>query len=75
LSDNFPIQSGLKQGDALSQFLFNFASEYAIRKVHDNWVGLKLNETDQLQVHVGDVNLLVDNKDTTKKNTETLTVL
>jgi hypothetical protein len=32
LSDNFPIQNGLKQGDALSPLLFNFAFEYAIRK-------------------------------------------
>jgi hypothetical protein len=31
LSDNFPIQNGLKQGDALSPLLFNSALEYAIR--------------------------------------------
>jgi hypothetical protein len=39
LSDTFPIQNGLKQGDALSPLLFNFALEYAIRKVHGNLVG------------------------------------
>jgi hypothetical protein len=27
LSDNFPIWNGLKQGDALSPLLFNFALE------------------------------------------------
>jgi hypothetical protein len=32
LSDTFPTQNGLKQGDALSSLLFNFASEYAITK-------------------------------------------
>jgi hypothetical protein len=32
-SDKFPIQNGLKQGDALSPLLFNFALEYAIRRV------------------------------------------
>jgi hypothetical protein len=35
-------------------------------------VGLKLNGTHQLLVYVDDVNLLGDNIDTTKKNTQTL---
>ena len=33
LSDMFPIRNGLKQGDALSPLLFNFALEYAIGRV------------------------------------------
>jgi hypothetical protein len=32
LSDMFPVRNGLKQGDALSPFLFNFAEEYAIKE-------------------------------------------
>jgi len=33
VSDRFPITNGLKQGDALSPMLFNFALEIVIRRV------------------------------------------
>jgi hypothetical protein len=67
LSDTFPIQNVIKQGDALSPLLLNFVLEYAIRKVQGNQVGLKLNGTHQFLFYADDVNLLGDNTDTIKK--------
>jgi hypothetical protein len=70
--NGFPIQDVVKQGAALSPLLFNVALEYAIRKAQENRVGLKLNGTHQLQAYADDMNLVGDNIDTRKKNTESL---
>jgi hypothetical protein len=70
LSYKLPIQNGLKQGDILLPLLFNFALDYAVRKVQEYQVGLKLNETHHLLVYDDDVNQLGENTDTIKKSRE-----
>jgi hypothetical protein len=54
--------------------LFNFAVEYAIRRVQVIQDGLKLNVTHQLLVYANDVNILGGSVHTVKGNAETLVV-
>jgi len=64
----FPIKNGLKQGYALSPFLFNFALEYAIRRVQVNQDALKLNGIHQLLAYADDVIILGGSVHKVKEN-------
>jgi len=66
----FPVRNGLKEGDALSPLLFNFALDYAISRVQVNQNGLKLNGTHQLLAYADDVNILGGGIHTLKENAE-----
>ena len=56
----------------MSPLLFNFALEYAIRRVQVNQEGLKLNGTHQLLIYAD--NILGGSVHTKKKNSEALIV-
>ena len=60
LYSSFPIENGLKQGNALSSLLFIFALEYAIRKVQETSLGLDMNDRHQVLAYANDVNLIDD---------------
>jgi hypothetical protein len=66
LSATFPIQNGLKLGDALTPLFFKITLENAKRKAKENQLGLNMNSTRQLLVNTDDVNLLGDNINTEK---------
>ena len=74
MADIFPIRNGLKEGDTLLPLLFNFALEYAIRRVQVNRDSLKLNGTHQLVVNADDVNILGGRVHTIKEKAEVLIV-
>ena len=58
MSSSFPIENGLKQGDAWSPLLFNIAQEY-IRKVQET--SLDINGTHQILAYMNDVSLIGNN--------------
>ena len=62
----------MKSGYALSSLLFNFALEYAIRRIQVNQDGLKLNGTHQFLVYADNVNILGGSVHTVKKYAEPL---
>jgi hypothetical protein len=64
LSDTFPAQNGLKQGDALSPLLFSLRLEFAIRKVQESQEALQLNGTHKYPVNADYISLLVENVNT-----------
>ena len=57
----------LKKGDALTPLIFNFALEYAIRRVHAHQDSFILSGTHQLIVNADNVNVLGGNVNTLYK--------
>jgi len=64
----------MKLGDTLLPLLFNFALEYAIRRVQVIQDGLKLNGTHQLFLFADDINVFGGRVHTVEKKTESLVV-
>jgi hypothetical protein len=63
--------NGFNQIDALSQFLFSYASNYSVSWVQVNQFRLKLNATHQALVYI-DIRILGGIVHTVKKSTEFL---
>ena len=72
MSYSFPIENGLKQGDALSPLLFYFALQYAIRKVLETNLELDMKGAHQVLAYADDVNLIGDDIKTIERNADVL---
>jgi len=68
MSSSFPIENGLKQGDAFSPLLFNSALDYAIRKIQETNLELDGNDTHLVLDYAEDVNLIGDDIRTIERN-------
>jgi hypothetical protein len=71
----FPIKNVLKEGDALTPLLVNFALVNSIRRVQVKEDGFKLIGTHQLLVFADDVNILGGRVHTMHENAEPLIVV
>lgn len=58
LSDNFTVDTGVRQGDRLSTLLFNLALEKVVRAMSINWKGTIFNTSKQLAAFADDADLL-----------------
>jgi hypothetical protein len=68
-----PVRNVSKQ-DVVSPLLFNFALDYAIRRVQISQYGLNVSGKHQLLVYADNVSLLGESVHTIQKNAEALVV-
>lgn len=71
-SDTFRINTGLRQGDALSPLLFNLVIEEALREVSSLQGGAKINGKTNVLAFADDVALIAENKKDIKELAEKL---
>ena len=67
LCSSFPIKNDLKQGDASSPLVFNFALQYATRKVQETRLVLDMNGIHLILAYAYDLNLTGDDIRTIEK--------
>jgi RNAse (barnase) inhibitor barstar len=74
LSEDFSVETGLRQGDALSPTLFNIALESVVREVLDDVTGLRIGEGHQitLAAYADDIIIIGETEEDLKWSAEKL---
>lgn len=73
-SEEYEVNTGLRQGDALSPTLFNIALESAMRETLDRATGIKIGNDQQLVVagYADDVIIMAESEEDLKRTTSKL---
>jgi sorting nexin-29 len=69
MSEDFPVETGLRQGDALSPILFNIAMESMVKKVQEDSIGLKIGEQNVVMAAYADNIIIMGETEDQVRNT------
>jgi hypothetical protein len=74
ISEDFSVETGLRQGDALSPTLFNIALESIVREVLDDVTGLRIGGGHQitLPAYADDIIIMGETEEDLKRSAEKL---
>ncbi|KAL4096476.1 hypothetical protein QTP88_021422 [Uroleucon formosanum] len=74
MSEEFSVENGLRQGDALSPMLFNIALQYVVRAVIEFNTGIKIQENTEatIMAYADDIMIVTESEANLKKTTADL---
>uniref|UniRef100_A0A2S2Q6N4 Retrovirus-related Pol polyprotein from type-2 retrotransposable element R2DM n=1 Tax=Sipha flava TaxID=143950 RepID=A0A2S2Q6N4_9HEMI len=69
MSEDFPVETDLRQGDALSPILYKIALESVVKKMQDDSIGLKIGEQNVVTAAYADDIIIIDETEDQVRNT------
>lgn len=69
MSEEFPVETSLRQGDALSPILFNIALKSVVRKVQKDRIGLRIRKQNVVIIAYADDLIIMGETEDQVRNT------